>query len=62
MNDELNPGDVWRNHQRRMHTYDVLLQQWKDHGKVGPPPPRPVPPHTPGWNPAVNRTDEETKS
>lgn len=34
---------------RRKLRYDEAMQAWRDGGKVGPPPPHPVPPHTPGW-------------
>lgn len=29
--------------------FDVAYAFWRDNGKVGNPPPRPVRPHTPGW-------------
>jgi hypothetical protein len=29
--------------------FDAAYARWRDNGKVGNPPPRPVRPHTPGW-------------
>ena len=34
--------------------FDREYGDWKAGGKIGSPPPRPVPPHTPGWNPAAH--------
>lgn len=35
-------------HLKRKAAYDAEYQAWKNGGEIGNPPPRPVPPHTPG--------------
>lgn len=52
--------DQWAEYRRRKATYDTLMDAWKSGGRVGSPPPRPVPPHTPGFlSPGLNPLDEE---
>ena len=38
-------ADFVRNHAVFRRVYAA----WKNGGRHGPPPPRPIPPHTPGW-------------
>jgi hypothetical protein len=41
-------------YERRKADYDRAYAFWSQNGRVGDPPPRPVKPHTPGFNPPVN--------
>lgn len=40
--------DQQRAYERQMQTYAAAMDVWRDDGGRGPPPPRPVRPHTPG--------------
>lgn len=52
----LSYDERWRDYNRRMQTYQALYDRWVADGKLGPPPPRPVRPHTPGFQvPDVER-------
>jgi len=35
--------------QREWSDYLLAMDRWRQRGSVGPRPPRPVAPHTPGW-------------
>ena len=48
------PAEQEREYRSRKATYDALYGRWVADGRLGPPPPRPVPPHTPGWNPTLS--------
>lgn len=43
------PAEQWAEYKRRKEAWDLAYEYWKQTGKVGPPPPYPVRPHTPGW-------------
>lgn len=47
----ISPAEQAANYAIAKDEYDSAMGLWKDNGRFGPPPPRPVPPHTPGWTP-----------
>lgn len=58
MNDDalhraLSHDEQWAAYDRAMQTFETLKARWIADGKLGPPPPRPVRPHTPGFNPQL---------
>ena len=46
----LSHDDQWARYHRQMQTYQAALDRWTADGKLGPRPPRPVRPHTPGFH------------
>lgn len=43
------PAEQDERFQRDWTDYLNAMQDWRTRGEVGPRPPRPVAPHTPGW-------------
>ena len=43
------PAEQEERFQRDWANYLVALRRWRERDEIGPPPPRPVAPHTPGW-------------
>lgn len=53
-NDLPTVDDQWADYRNRKATFDTLMELWISGGRLGPPPPQPVPPHTPGWLPPAD--------
>jgi hypothetical protein len=51
---EYDNRQMWNTYENAKHAFDEAFAVWKKNGKQGPPPPRPVRPHTPGWNPRID--------
>ena len=41
--------EQWERYRKAKARWDADYAAWNDGGRVGPPPPYPVRPHTPGW-------------
>lgn len=52
-------AEIKARYQRARKHYEEARERWRDGGRIGPPPPCPVPPHTPGWRGAPPSPEEE---